>query len=305
MLTVPGLAVRNLRHRRVRTMFLAALVLILSAALFTSRVLTESMKTCIDKTVDRIGADVIVAPGEYESDLSDSLFSGGLCSFYFEKSLMDQVKKTDGIDKISPQLYIASLDAACCSVPVQIVAFEPESDFIVQPWMSGSNVSELKKGQTVVGSKITAKAGDKISFFGQEYEVAGKLEETGTSYDNCAFMNFETAYTLFDSFQIKYVTDLTEPQTACRFICDYQFRVLRKCPCDRHTPLLSAGQICRIFGKHILDSKKLRQIRDPFFIRFPVFPQRKWQQDIFHDRQILEKILSLHDITKVASPQNR
>lgn len=27
-----------------------------------------------------------------------------------------------------------------------------------------------------------------------------------------AFMNFETAYTLFDSFQIKYVTDLTEPQ---------------------------------------------------------------------------------------------
>lgn len=212
MLTVPGLAVRNLRHRRVRTMFLAALVLILSAALFTSRVLTESMKTCIDKTVDRIGADVIVAPGEYESDLSDSLFSGGLCSFYFEKSLMDQVKKTDGIDKISPQLYIASLDAACCSVPVQIVAFEPESDFIVQPWMAGSNVSELKKGQTVVGSKITAKAGDKISFFGQEYEVAGKLEETGTSYDNCAFMNFETAYTLFDSFQIKYVTDLTEPQ---------------------------------------------------------------------------------------------
>ena len=180
MLTVPGLAVRNLRHRRVRTMFLAALVLILSAALFTSRVLTESMKTCIDKTVDRIGADVIVAPREYESDLSDSLFSGGLCSFYFENSLIDQVKKTDGIDKISPQLYIASLDAACCSVPVQIVAFEPESDFIVQPWMSGSNVSELKKGQTVAGSKITAKAGDKISFFGQEYEVAGKLEETGT-----------------------------------------------------------------------------------------------------------------------------
>lgn len=80
-------------------MFLAALVLILSAALFTSRVLTESMKTCIDKSVDRIGADVIVAPGEYESDLSDSLFSGGLCSFYFEKSLMNQVKKTDGIDQ--------------------------------------------------------------------------------------------------------------------------------------------------------------------------------------------------------------
>lgn len=55
MLTVSGLAVRNLRHRRVRTMFLGSTGAVLSAALFTSRVLTESMKTCIDKTVDRIG----------------------------------------------------------------------------------------------------------------------------------------------------------------------------------------------------------------------------------------------------------
>ena len=61
-------------------------------------------------------------------------------------------------------------------------------------------------------ARLRQKREIKFSFFGQEYEVAGKLEETGTSYDNCAFMNFETAYTLFDSFQIKYVTDLTEPQ---------------------------------------------------------------------------------------------
>lgn len=211
-LTVYGLAVRNLMHRRVRTMFLAALLLILSASLFASRILTESMSVCIDKTVDRIGADVIVAPSEYESELSDSLFAGGMCSFYFERSLMDEVKKTEGIAQISPQLYITSLEAACCSVPVQIVAFEPGSDFIVQPWLTESHIEGLESGQVVVGSKITSDKGDTISFFGQDYEVTGKLEETGTSYDNCAFMDFDTAYTLFDSFQMKYVTDLTEPQ---------------------------------------------------------------------------------------------
>ena len=211
-LTVSGLAIKNLLHRRVRTIFLAALILILSATLFASKILTGSMQNCIRKTVDRIGADVIVAPSEYESELSDSLFSGGLCSFYFEKDLVDQVKNIDGIEKISPQLYIASLDASCCSVPVQIVAFEPESDFIVQPWLADSDIGKLKKGQVVVGSKITSQKGDKISFFGQQYEVAEKLEETGTSYDNCAFMAFETAYTLFDSFQMKYVTNLTEPE---------------------------------------------------------------------------------------------
>lgn len=212
MLNIGKLSLRNLLHRRTRTMFLIALVFILSAVLFTSRILTTSMKDCIDKTVDRIGADVIVAPSEYAKELSDSLFSGELCSFYFERSLIDEVKKTEGIEKISPQLYIATLEASCCSVPMQIVAFEPDSDFIIKPWLEANNMSEIKKGQVVVGSKITKSAGDKISIFGLEYDVVGKLEETNTSYDNCAFMNFETAYTLFDSSQTKYVTKLRQPE---------------------------------------------------------------------------------------------
>lgn len=212
MLNVFQLSIRNLLHRRTRTMFLIALVFILSAVLFTSRILTTSMKDCIDKTVDRIGADVIVAPSEYAKELSDSLFSGELCSFYFERSLIDEVKKTEGIEKISPQLYIATLEASCCSVPMQIVAFEPDSDFIIKPWLEANNMGEIKKGQVVVGSKITKSAGDKISIFGLEYDVVGKLEETNTSYDNCAFMNFETAYTLFDSSQTKYVTKLRQPE---------------------------------------------------------------------------------------------
>lgn len=212
MLNIFQLSIRNLLHRRTRTMFLIALVFILSAVLFTSRILTTSMKDCIDKTVDRIGADVIVAPSEYAKELSDSLFSGELCSFYFERSLIDEVKKTEGIEKISPQLYIATLEASCCSVPMQIVAFEPDSDFIIKPWLEANNMGEIKKGQVVVGSKITKSAGDKISIFGLEYDVVGKLEETNTSYDNCAFMNFETAYTLFDSSQTKYVTKLRQPE---------------------------------------------------------------------------------------------
>ncbi|MDY4579047.1 MAG: ABC transporter permease [Anaerobutyricum hallii] len=211
-LSICKLAVRNLMHRRVRTTFLAAFVLILSASLLASNVLTASMEECIDKTVDRIGADVIVAPKEFSSELSDSLFAGERCSFYFDRSYIEEVEKIEGIETISPQLYVATLDASCCSVPVQIVAFEPETDFIVQPWLSGAGVDRLEKGQVVVGSKITSSPGDTISFFGFEYDVAGKLEETETSYDNCAFMNFDTAYTLFESNQMKYVSDISNPE---------------------------------------------------------------------------------------------
>lgn len=211
-MSVFKLSLRNLMHRRVRTTFLVAFVLILSASLMASNVLTESMEKCINRTVDRIGADVIVAPEEFSSELSNSLFSGERCSFYFSKEYVDDVAKIDGIKDISPQMYIASLDASCCSVPVQMVAFEPETDFIVQPWLEELGVEKLKDGQIVVGSKLEFNTGDTASFFGLDFEVAGKLEQTGTSYDNCAFMNFETAYTMFESEQMKYVSNISDPE---------------------------------------------------------------------------------------------
>lgn len=211
-ISILKLASRNLSHRRVRTTFLIAFVFILAASLMASNVLTESMKKCIDRTVDRIGADVIVAPEEFSADLSDSLFSGERCSFYFDRKFMSDIEEVEGIEEISPQLYIATLAASCCSAPVQIVAFEKESDFIIQPWIEEIGIKDLKKGQVVVGSKIEAEPGEKISFFGDEYEVAGKLDQTGTSYDICAFMDFETAYMLFESEQIKYVSDVSDPR---------------------------------------------------------------------------------------------
>lgn len=211
-ISILKLACRNLSHRRARTTFLIAFVFILAASLMASNVLTESMKKCIERTVDRIGADVIVAPEEFSADLSDSLFSGERCSFYFDRKFMSDIEEVEGIEEISPQLYIATLAASCCSAPIQIVAFEKESDFIVQPWIEEIGIKDLKKGQVVVGSKIGAEPGEKISFFGDDYDVAGKLDPTGTSYDICAFMDFETAYMLFESEQIKYVSDVSDPR---------------------------------------------------------------------------------------------
>ena len=175
-ISILKLAFRNLTHRRVRTSFLAAFVFILAASLMTSNVLTESMEKCIDRTVDRIGADVIVAPEEFSAELSDSLFSGERCSFYFDRQFIGDIEGVDGIEQLSPQLYIATMSASCCSVPIQIVAFEAKTDFIVQPWIEEIGIKDLKKGQVVVGSRVEAKQGEMISFFGDDYEVAGKLE---------------------------------------------------------------------------------------------------------------------------------
>lgn len=204
------MAIRNLKHRKVRTAFLSAFLIVLTFSLLMSYMITDSMALCVNRTINRMGADIIVTSPDYANELSDSLFSGEICSFYIDRSALDSVAEIEEVDQMSPQLYIATLAAACCSVPIQIVAFEPETDFIVGPWLQELGISELKDGQVIIGNGLNAEGS--IVFFEQELEIAGKLEKTGTTYDNCAYVNFETAKMLLETPKLKEVTGSIDPE---------------------------------------------------------------------------------------------
>lgn len=193
----------NLRRQSVRTTVMIIFSLILSASLLVSAIIKESMEQSVKQTVNRMGADIIVVPQEYASTYTDALFTGEHCSFYFDKSWYDDVVGVKGIMQASPQLYIASLAAECCSSPVQIIAFEPKTDFIVQSWMTEIGISELKDGEVLIGNEVTSQVGENIRFFDEQLLVAGKLEHTGTGYDTCAFVNFNTAKKMLEKEQVR------------------------------------------------------------------------------------------------------
>ena len=69
--------------------------------------------------------------------------------------------------------------ATCCDAPVQLIAFDPQSDFMVKPWLSSSQKSELKKGNVYVGYNIASNIGDNIKFYNTNFIIAEKLEKTG------------------------------------------------------------------------------------------------------------------------------
>ena len=213
-LNVVSIGLTNLRRQGVRTFVMVIFSFILSASLLVSGILKESMQQSVDKTVDRMGADVIVVPKEYATNYSDALFSGEQCSFYFDKSWYSQVENIKGIKQMSPQLYLASMSADCCSEPVQLIAFDPDTDFIVQPWLEKLGLLGLKDDEVLAGNSLTTDVGDMYKFFGESLKVAGKLEKTGTGYDHCAFMNFKTAQRLMNTEQAKKnVTEGKDPQS--------------------------------------------------------------------------------------------
>ena len=151
-LNIVQMAVRNLQARKFRTLFMSFFVVLMSATFFVSTLLMDNLEMGIKNTTDRMGADVIVVPQEGTDVIREALFAGEPCSVFFDKSLEDKVRSESGVERVTSQLCIATLPASCCSEEVQLIAIDPETDFVVAPWLESMNKMQLEEGEVVVGA---------------------------------------------------------------------------------------------------------------------------------------------------------
>jgi putative ABC transport system permease protein len=186
------LSVNNLRQKPYRTFALTALVFLLAFTLFGGSVLTISLQNGLHNLQARLGADLAVLPLGHESDYEGILLSGSPSKFYFDKDVEQQLENVDGIEKVSSQFYMTSLSADCCSVPVQIIGIDPETDFVTMPWISKVYQKKLEDNQLIIGYDILPTENNKLKFFGKTYSVAAQLEETSTGMDCSVFVNMNT-----------------------------------------------------------------------------------------------------------------
>jgi putative ABC transport system permease protein len=146
---------------------------------------------------DRLGADIVVVPAGSESDLENALLMGLPTSSWMPVENVDKIANIPGVEAISPQLYMATLtDASCCAVSdMFMVAFDPLTDFTVQPWLAHKLDGDLRRGEVLGGSYIFATEGDRsIRLYDYPLTLKGNLTPTGTSLDQSVFLGFDTAY---------------------------------------------------------------------------------------------------------------
>jgi putative ABC transport system permease protein len=198
-LSIFSISLQNIKHRAFRNGFMIFFVFLQAFTLFFSTMLMENMERGIINTTDRMGAEVIVVPNKNSEELQESLFMGKPCTIYFQRQWLDKLQGVKGVNKLSPQLYLATLDASCCEEAVQLIAIDPETDFVIEPWLKTQGELKLKKGQVVVGHEVAAKVGEKVTFYNTQFKVAAKLERTAMGYDNSVFMSFDTAFELTNS----------------------------------------------------------------------------------------------------------
>ncbi|SCW32107.1 putative ABC transport system permease protein [Eubacterium ruminantium] len=168
------------------------IIIILSGMLFAGRVTSESLKKALNNMEKRFGSDLMLVPKGSKEKAEGLILEGQRSSFYFENIKPDELNGEEGIEKITTQYFLKSLSADCCSSEVQIVFFNPDTDFLVGPWIKEEYKKKLDKDQVIIGSDIDYGNSNKrtIKLFGKEYDVAAKMDKTGTSLDNSVYFSF-------------------------------------------------------------------------------------------------------------------
>jgi len=192
-LTTFVISLKNLRKRSFRTKSLIAIVAVFAFTIFCGALLSQSLSLGRNYMSGRMGADIMVVPRGCAVSLQSTLLRSESNTFYMNENLTEEISAIPGVEQVSPQLYIGSLNASCCSVPVQLIGFEPKTDFTIKSWMTNIDSSKLAFGEVVTGSRVNSSFGGKVWFFGQPFKEVATLKNTGMGFDSSVFMTLETA----------------------------------------------------------------------------------------------------------------
>ncbi len=211
-MNIRKLPLKSIIMHKKRTAGLLIILLVLTMALFGGSIFIKSLNNGLSSLNERLGADIIVLPKDAESevDLKNLLLQGTPGYFYMDKSILNELEKIEGIDKISAQYFLVSANAECCSVKVQIIGFDETTDFTIKPWLNKSYKGVLKDNEIIVGSMLSTKVGHTLKLYGKEFLVVGKLEKTGTGLDTAVYTTNDTVKTLIRAAQDKGINVLSK-----------------------------------------------------------------------------------------------
>lgn len=100
---------QNLRRKLFRSLVTIIAVGIVAVILFPTTILGQGVSTSLDQGTARLGADMMVVPPGYTSKVSSTLISGNPSTFVMDAAAQDLVSQIEGVEKVSPQLYFATL----------------------------------------------------------------------------------------------------------------------------------------------------------------------------------------------------
>src|SRR5215472_2160662 len=150
-----SLALQNLGRRKARTLLLLAAVAVCSGAVFTGAVLMRSIETSMAVGFTRLGADMMVIPAGTLTNITAALLTAEPTDFTLDTSVLRRLERLKGVRRAAPQLIFRT-DASGYGRGgelIDLIAFDPERDITVQPWLDQHLDRPLRPGDVIMGGR--------------------------------------------------------------------------------------------------------------------------------------------------------
>ncbi|OGQ97573.1 MAG: hypothetical protein A2521_10340 [Deltaproteobacteria bacterium RIFOXYD12_FULL_57_12] len=203
--TFLAVALKNLKRKPFRSGILISAIAILVSLLIFAISFSISVGSSLKKSSDRLGADLIIVPVGARGFAEEFLLESKHTAFYMPKEMIKRVAAIEGIETLTHQTYLSSISGLCCDIlPTRIIAFDPENDFIIKPWLQGSLGRPLQRGEAIAGFGTNENLGlgllaVETTIFNNKFKIVGVLEQTGTGLDNALFMTEENLAAIIES----------------------------------------------------------------------------------------------------------
>lgn len=190
------LILANLEQNAFKTWIVSLCAALVAMFALAATIVLGGARQSLDLAMQRLGADMIAVPAGVEERVETALLMGVPVRAWMPEQALETVRSIPGVAVATPQIYLATLrGATCCTLPEMfLVAYDPESDFTVRPWLEQHGGGRLAVGDAVGGAFVYVPQGEpNIKLYGYPVDLKGNLEQTGAGLDQTMFITMETA----------------------------------------------------------------------------------------------------------------
>ena len=191
------LAFRDISGNAFRSWMIALCAFLIGGFVLATALIAWGAGDSFRLTERRLGADIVVVPEGTAQTVEGALLMGSPVKVWLPAADVAKIAAVPGVAVASPQLYLTSMtNSSCCSVSnMFMVAYDPATDFTIQPWLKSKIGKQLKLGESVGGTFVFVPPGEeKITLYGYPVSLVANLEPTGSNLDASLFITCETAY---------------------------------------------------------------------------------------------------------------
>lgn len=204
-MTLSRLVLKNLRGSLFRSGAIFLCAVLVAALGLSATLVVRGADAALRRNLSRLGADIVVIPwGTMSQDFDSAHLVGMMTKRWMPRVYMESIRAVQGVEAVTPQLYLSTIaDSPFCTLSeLHLVAYEPDTDFVLRPWLEHNPVGRLRLGEAVGGSAVFDPDGDgKIHLHGYPLRLIANLEETGGDVDQTVFVSFDTAQTIIELVQ--------------------------------------------------------------------------------------------------------